>query len=108
MKKIKTMDVREFGLLCEEMVPKRIVLRTENQKWNKVSNLCKFDLVFDTISVSALCRTIHLSAGACARVLFDNISLLEVDSSSSLLGTVVRVVCGKQYDDKVSYTLLLS
>lgn len=105
MKKI--VSVRELIEYCEYNKPQCIQFYTENQKWYKASDPCKIKMTFPTMLICENPNLICLKAEA--NILsFDRVKFIEIDTESTVLGTLITVFCGKfdkpGYD--ITYTLI--
>lgn len=103
----KTLTVSEFKKYCEKERFTRIIYHSENQEWYQYADPCKVKMAFPVMEIYENPNILYLKSGK--NVLFlDRIQCVKVDTESSVLGTIVAVLCGdfgaKHYDR--AYTLI--
>lgn len=92
MKKI--ISVKEFKEYCETNKPHSIIFYTENQKWYRVSDPCKIKMSFSIMLICENPNLICLKSGA-NTMSFDRVKFVEIDTESTVLGTLITVFCGE-------------
>lgn len=105
MKKI--ISVKEFKDYCEKNKPHSIIYQTENQKWYRVSDPCKVRMSFKIMLIYENPNLICLKSGT-NTISFDMVKYIEIDTESTVLGTLITVFCGKfgTSGHDIAYTLI--
>lgn len=103
----KTLTVSDFKKYCEKEQFTRIIYHSENQGWYQCADPCKVKMAFPAMEIYENPNILCLKSGK--NVLYlDRIQCVKVDTESSVLGTIVTVLCGdfgaKHYD--WAYTLV--
>lgn len=103
----KTVSVRELKEYCERNKPRSIQFYTENQSWYKTSAPCKIKITFPIMLICENPNLICLKSGSNTLSL-DMVKFAEIDTESTVLGTLLTVFCGEfgkpGYD--ITYTLI--
>lgn len=103
----KKASVREFKQYYEGNKPQRILFYTENQKWYRTSDPCKIRMSFPIMLICENPNLICLKSGT-NTISLDRVKYVEIDTESTVLGTLITVFCGefgvKGYD--ITYTLI--
>lgn len=107
MKKI--ISVKEFKDYCDKNKPRSIIYQTENQKWYQVSDPCKAKMSFPIMLICENPNLICLKSEA-NTLSFDRVKCIEVDTESTVLGTLITVFCGEfeTNDHDITYTLIVA
>ena len=89
----KQVSVRELKDFCERNSLNQITYYTENQTCDTAGGLCKLRL--------------HSGMNS---VCFNGVKFAEIDTESTVLGTILTLYCGNSRASKptVTYTLILS
>lgn len=105
MKKI--MSVRELKEYCDKNKLQKVFLHTDNQEPDFTPESWKIDLTFPMMLIHENPNLICLKSGT-GTISFDRVQSVEVDTEQTVLGTVIKVFCGKfgstEYD--AAYTLI--
>ena len=105
MKKI--VSVKELKEYCENHKPQQVSFYTENQSWSRASDPCKIKMSFPIMLICENPNLICLKSGA-NTLSFDRVKFVEIDTESTVLGTLITVFCGEfgksGYD--ITYTLI--
>ena len=106
---MEKMTVGDFKRYCESKQFRVIRFARYNQDWRAGAIPVGFQLAFQRIMVSAEPDVggIFLGEGD-SQVYFERVKHVMVDEESSVLGTVIRVVCGDSQSDRknIQYTLV--
>lgn len=80
---------------------------TENQKWYRVSDPCKVNLSFSIMLITENPNLICLKSGA-NTIYFDRVKFAEIDTESTVLGTIITLFCGDfgSNDYDITYCLV--
>ena len=80
---------------------------TENQKWYRVSDPCKVNLSFSAMLITENPNLICLKSGV-NTICFDRVKFVEIDTESSVLGTIITLFCGDfgSNDYDITYRLV--
>lgn len=106
----KQVSVRELKDFCERSSPSQITYYTENQtQSNAASDLCKLRLHFHVVLIYENPNQVCLKSGA-SNVCFNEVRFAEIDTESTVLGTILTLYCGNPRASKpaAAYTLILS
>ena len=103
----KVISVHEFKEYCKTNRPNSIIYLTENQAWYRVADPCKIDMSFPIMLIYENPNIIFLKSGN-NTILFDMIKYIEIDTESTVLGTIITVYCGEFGTDgyDITYTLI--
>lgn len=103
----KRVSIKEFKEYCEDHKPNCISFLTENQRWYRVADPCEIKMSFSIILILENPNLICLKS-ADGTLLFNQVKFIEIDTESSMLGTVFTIFCGDfntgRYD--ITYTLV--
>jgi len=105
----KVISVRELQeyLKCHKV--NSVVFYTENQRWYCASDPCKIRMSFPIMLINENPNLICLKSGV-QSILFDRVKAIEIDTDSTVLGTIFTVFCGdfntEGYD--TTYTLIVA
>lgn len=107
MKKI--INIKEFKDYYDENKPHLIIYQSENQKWYRVSDPCKIKMSFPNMLICENPNLICLKSGT-NTVSFDRVKCVEIDTESTVLGTLITVFCGEfgTNNHDRTYTLISS
>lgn len=108
MKKIVSMG--EFKSYCEETRCNTVLFFTENQTgYDRFINHCRAEMTFQVILAYENPNVVCLKSGN-NNVLFECVKFVEIDSSATVLGTVVTLYCGDFNSDgyNETYTLIIT
>ncbi|MCM1222381.1 MAG: hypothetical protein NC548_48730 [Lachnospiraceae bacterium] len=105
-KRMTTGDLKKY---CATIKPARIHFSTENQLWFKVSDPCKVDLSFPVMLIYENPNLILLKSDT-SLVSLDRVKFIEVDTETTVLGTIFTVVCGSQStsENDITYRLIVA
>ena len=106
---METMKLRQFKKYCDSKQFRGITLHHKNQAWETVDNPLKYQLSFRNIMVFVAPDVGSICLGKGGNlVYFERVKYVMVDEESSVLGTVIRVVCGDSQSDRknIQYTLV--
>lgn len=106
----KQISVRELKDFCERNSPSQITYYTENQTYGDASSdLCKLRLHFQVVLIYENPNQVCLKSGG-SSVCFNEVRFAEIDTESTVLGTILNLCCGGSGGSKPSatYTLILS
>lgn len=106
----KQVSVRELKDFCERNPPNQVTYYTENQTYYNASNdLCKLRLHFQVVLIYENPNLVCLKSGA-SSVCFNGVRFAEIDTESTVLGTILTLYCGNSKASKgaETYTLILS
>lgn len=103
----KRVSVRELKEYCKEHKPHCLHYSSENQSWYRVSDPCKLEMSFPIMLIYENPNLICLRSGS-NTLSFDCVKSVEIDTESTVLGTIFTVFCGdfKMDGGEVSYTLV--
>lgn len=104
---IKTMSVSEFKDYCNNKKLRYILYTTENQSWYSVADPCNVELSFTTMLIVENPNVICLKFGG-NTLCINRVKTINVDTESSVLGTIFTVFCGdmKTIEFDNTYTLV--
>lgn len=102
----KRCTVGELKRYCSQNEPHRVSFVTENQPDYTVSDPCKVQYTFPTMLVYENPSIVCLKSGD-NTVCFDRVKFAEVDTESSVLGTIIQLFCGSQTVER-SYILVVA
>ncbi len=88
----KNMTFGELKEYFRKNPPRKITYYTENQDWYRVEDPCKIQMTFPSLLVSENPNLICLKSGN-GTLLFDRVKTAEVDTTATVLGTVVTLYC---------------
>ncbi len=89
----KQLSVKELKKYCERNAPYQVTYYSENQDWYCVSDPCKFRMHFPIILISENPNLICLKSGT-SSICFDRVRFVEIDTETTVLGTVFTLYCG--------------
>lgn len=103
----KTVSVRELKEYYDLNKPHYVLFQTENQDWYKTSEPCKLRMSFPIMLICENPNLICLKSGA-NTLSIDRVKCVEIDTSATVLGTVLKVFCGDFNSDgyDITYTLI--
>lgn len=102
----KQVSVRELKAYCERNSPNQVTYYSENQAGGKDTGLCKLRLHFQVVLISENPNLVCLKSGA-SSVCFNEVRFAEIDTESTVLGTVLTLYCGNSKASKPSETHIL-
>jgi hypothetical protein len=107
MKKRVTME--ELKKYCAANKPANIQFSTENQVWHRVSDPCKVNLSFPIMLIYENPNLICLQSGA-NTLSFDRVRFVEIDTETTVLGTIFTLFCGSSAvpEDSITYRLVVA
>lgn len=106
----KQVSVRDLRDYCERNTPNQITYYTENQTCRNADKaLCKLRLHFQVVLIYENPNLVCLKSGA-SSICFNGVRFAEIDTESTVLGTILTLYCGnsKASKDAEAYTLILS
>lgn len=106
----KQVSVRDLKDYCERNTPNQITYYTENQACRNADKaLCKLRLHFQVVLIYENPNLVCLKSGA-SSICFNGVRFAEIDTESTVLGTILTLYCGnsKASKDAEAYTLILS
>lgn len=105
----KLVSIRELKEYCTANKPQNVLFHTENQDWYKAADPCKLRMSFPVMLINENPNLICLKSGA--NILsIDQVQCVEIDTDSTVLGTVLRVYCGDfgSSSHSITYTLIVA
>ena len=105
----KQVSVRELKDFCERNSPNQITYYTENQTCDTAGGLCKLRLHFQVVLIYENPNQVYLKSGMNS-VCFNGVRFAEIDTESTVLGTILTLYCGSPRSSKpaAAYTIILS
>lgn len=105
----KQVSVRELKDFCERNSPNQITYYTENQTCDTADGLCKLRLHFQVVLIYENPNQVCLKSGINS-ICFNGVRFAEIDTESTVLGTILTLYCGNSRASKptATYTLILS
>lgn len=106
----KKVSVRELKDFCERHTPNQVTYYTENQSYKGAENdPCKLRLHFEIVLIYENPNQVCLRSGA-SSVCFNGVEYAEIDTGSTVLGTILTLYCRNSKTSKSAsaYTLVLS
>lgn len=103
-KKVSVEGLKEY---CEKNRPKQITYYSENQDWYCVSDPFKIRMHFKIMLICENPNLICLKSGV-STVCFDRVRFVEIDTETTVLGTVFTVYCGgsNSMEPEIAYKLI--
>ncbi len=89
----KRVSVKELKEYCERNKPKQVTYYSENQDWYRVSDPCKLRMHFPIMLICENPSLICLKSGT-STICFDRVCSVEIDTETTVLGTILTVYCG--------------
>lgn len=105
----KQVSVRELKEYCERNSPNQVTYCSENQGGCKGANLCKLRLHFQAVLIYENPNQVCLQSNS-SSVCFNEVRFAEIDTESTVLGTILTLYCGSSRASKpgIAYTLIIS
>ena len=105
----KQISIRELKEYCERSSPHQVTYYSDNQDWCKEGDLCKFRLHFQIVLIYENPNQVFLKSGT-SSICFNNVRFAQIDTESTVLGTILTLYCGNFRASKptATYTLILS
>lgn len=105
----KRVSVRELKGYCEKNSPNQVTYYSENQERFTGIGLCKLRLHFQVVLIYENPNQVCLKSGA-SSICFNNVRFAEIDTESTVLGTILTLYCGgsRSAEPSVAYTLVMS
>lgn len=105
----KRVSVRELKAYCERNSPNQVTYYSENQTDCKNTGLCKLRLHFQVVLISENPNLVCLKSGA-SSICFNEVRFAEIDTESTVLGTVLTLYCGnsKASKPREAHTLVIA
>lgn len=105
----KQITVRELKEYCERNPPNQVTYYSENQDHRKSAGPCKLRLHFQVVLIYENPNQVCLKSGA-SSVCFNQVIFAEIDTESTVLGTILTLYCGnsRASRSKTAYTLIMS
>lgn len=105
----KRVSVRELKAYCERNSPNQVTYCSENQADCKSSGLCKLRLHFQVVLICENPNQVCLKSGANS-MCFNEVRFADIDTESTVLGTILTLYCGNAKASKPSeaYTLIMA
>lgn len=103
----KQVTVNELKQFCEKNRPNQVTYYSENQDWYRVSDPCKLMLHFPIMLICENPNLICLKSET-NTVCFDRVRFVEIDTETTVLGTIFTIYCGgsKSKGPEIAYTLI--
>ncbi len=89
----KRVSVKELKEYCERNKPKQVAYYSENQDGYRVSDPCKLRMHFQIMLICENPSLICLKSGT-STICFDRVCSVEIDTETTVLGTILTVYCG--------------
>ena len=90
----KTVSVRELKEYYKNNKAQSVQFYTENQTWYKASDPCKIRMTFPIMLICENPNLICLKSDP-NTIFFDRVKFAEIDTESTVLGTLITVFCGE-------------
>ena len=89
----KTVSVKELQeyVACHKI--SYVLFYTENQRWYRASDPCKVRMAFPIMLIRENPNLICLKSGT-STICFDRVCSVEIDTETTVLGTILTVYCG--------------
>ena len=102
----KRISVRGLKMLLDHYKPRKVTLYTENQEWYRQSDTCILRLTFPNLIVYDNQNMVCLKSNT-GSICFEQVRYVEVDTDSTVLGTIITVICGdSELCNETTYTLV--
>lgn len=89
----KQVSVKELKEYCERNKPRQITYYSENQTWYRVSDSCKLMMHFPAMLIYENPNLICLKSRT-STIYFDQVRFAEIDTETTVLGTIFTLFCG--------------
>lgn len=89
----KRITVGELKAYCSAKKPVSVSFSTENQSWYRVSDPCKVNMSFSIMLIYENPNLVCLKSGL-NTMYFDRVKFAEIDTDTTVLGTVITLFCG--------------
>ena len=86
-------SVRELKAYCERNSPNQVTYYSENQTGCKNAALCQLRLHFQSVLIYENPNQVCLKSGV-SSICFNEVRFAEIDTESTLLGTILTLYCG--------------
>lgn len=105
----KLVSIHELKEYCAVNKPHHVLFHTENQDWYRAADPCKLRMSFSIMLINENPNLICLKSGANS-LSIDRVQCIEIDTGSTVLGTVLRVHCGDfgSSTHSITYTLIVA
>lgn len=106
----KKLTIRELKDYYNCNQPREISFWTENQPWYRVSNPCKLRYTFPIMTICENPSLVCLQSGG-NTLSFDRVKFAEIDTETTILGTVLTLFCANTSDlsaEDTSYILVVA
>lgn len=103
----KQVSVKELKEYYEMKKPRQVTYYSENQDWYCVSDPCKLRMHFPIMLICENPSLICLKSGA-STICFDRVLFVEIDTETTILGTILTVYCGGtgSKEPEITYKLI--
>lgn len=103
----KHVSIRELKEYCEKNRPSEVTYYSENQDSYRLTDPCKFRMHFQTMVVCENPNLICLKSRT-GTICFDRVRSVEIDTETTVLGTILTVYCGRagKRGTEVTYKLI--
>ena len=105
----KRVTIGELKQYCAANKPANIQFSTENQAWYRVSDPCKVNLSFPIMLIYENPNLICLKSGT-NTLSFDRVRFVEIDTDTTVLGTILTLFCGSMatQENPTTYHLVVA
>ena len=103
----KLVSIRELKEYYSVNKPHYVLFQTENQDWYRAADPCKLKMSFPIMLIQENPNLICLKSGM--NILsIDRVQCVEIDTDTTVLGTVLKVFCGDfgSSSHDITYTLI--
>lgn len=103
----KRITVGELKAYCAANKPSNVRFSTENQSWYRISDPCKVNMSFSIMLIYENPNLICLKSGT-NTMCFDRVKYAEIDTETTVLGTLITLFCGDfaSSDHEITYCLI--
>lgn len=102
----KTVSVRELQEYLAKTRIHSVLFCTENQRWYRASDPCKVRMSFPIMLIGENPNLICLKSGMHS-ISFDRVKSVEIDTETTVLGTILTLFCGDFGSDGYDTTYIL-
>lgn len=102
----KVVSVRELQEYLANNRISSVLFYTENQRWYRASDPCKIRMAFPIMLIRENPNLICLKSGS-HTISFDRVKSVEIDTETTVLGTVLTLFCGDFGSDGYDFTYTL-
>lgn len=102
----KVVSIRELQEYFSRNRVSSVLFYTENQQWYRTSDPCKIRMSFPIMLIHENPNLICLKSGA-HTIFFDRVKSVEIDTETTVLGTVLTLFCGDFDSEGYDFTYTL-